>query len=91
MVFSNIDYEGNIEIHLALQDNFILCRITDNGIGYNNSNETTKQSVSTDLISEFILKATKTKIKILDKKQTTPNDQGMFVEFLIPYKLTEDD
>ncbi|MEO1032775.1 MAG: histidine kinase [Bacteroidota bacterium] len=89
--FSHIDYKGDIQIHLALEDPYILCRITDNGNGYHTSDEVNKPSISTSLISEFILKTTKTKIKFINKTEVTPKDSGIIVEFLIPYKPTEDD
>ncbi|WP_422106114.1 histidine kinase [Winogradskyella sp.] len=89
--FSHIDYKGDIQIHLALEGAYILCRITDNGNGHHTSDIADKESISTGLISEFILKTTKTKIKFINRTEATPKDSGMIIEFLIPYKPTEDD
>lgn len=89
--FLGIDYKGTVTINLTLQDRHILCTITDNGIGLIKEGNENKTSASTGLISDFILKATKNKVKIQDRKGTVIDASGVIVEFLIPYKLTEYD
>jgi tetratricopeptide (TPR) repeat protein len=89
--FLGIDYKGNVSIKLALQKKHILCTITDNGIGLKKANNSNKTSASTGLISDFILKATKNKVKISDRRGIIIDASGVVVEFLIPYKLTEYD
>ena len=89
--FLGIDYKGTVTINLTLQDKHIRCTITDNGIGLKKANNDNKASASTGLISDFILKATKNKVKIHDRKGTVVDASGVVVEFLIPYKLTEYD
>ncbi len=89
--FLGVDYKGLVTINLTLQDKYILCTITDNGIGLKKGDNKNKTSASTGLISDFILKATKNKVKLHDRKGTEIDATGVIVEFLIPYKLTEYD
>ncbi len=83
--FSNINYQGKINVILTLQTKFIFCSIEDNGKG-KSVKQQLKSSVSTRLISKFIEKTTQSKVEISNKKE-----QGVLIEFLIPYKFTEDD
>ncbi|WP_299620260.1 histidine kinase [uncultured Tenacibaculum sp.] len=89
--FSKIDYKGKITIHLKLEGKYIQCTIEDNGIGLQKEKSKTKTSVSTELISNFIYKTTKQKIITFDKKELNTNESGVYVKFLIPYKLTSND
>ncbi len=88
---SKINYKGEIIIKLTLIDKYIYCVIEDNGIGLNESKNIYKESVSTNLIFNFIYKATKQKVRVLDKKNQNLKDSGVIVEFLIPYKFSEYD
>ncbi|MCH9661975.1 MAG: histidine kinase [Bacteroidetes bacterium] len=87
--FSDIDYPGKLTISLTIKDQFIDCCIEDNGKGLQVSKQHDKQSASTQLITEFLQKATKQNFVIEDKKNSS--ETGILVQFLIPYKLTEDD
>lgn len=89
--FLGIDYKGRIDIKLELKDNFIACSIEDNGVGLKGVNKMYKKSISTQLISKFIYKTTKTKVFILDKKIEDLSETGVLVELLIPYKFSEND
>ncbi|WP_298508582.1 histidine kinase [uncultured Kordia sp.] len=89
--FLGIDYKGNIDIKLRLEDKFIACTIEDNGIGIKETNNTYKKSVSTKLISKFINKTTKSNVQIQNKTNTDASNSGVLVKFLIPYKFSQDD
>jgi len=89
--FLGIDYEGQIDIKLTLQDRFIFCIIEDNGIGLKASNSKLKDSISMGLISKFIRKTTKQQMNVIDKRNVDQNATGVLVKFLIPYKLSEHD
>jgi sensor histidine kinase YesM len=89
--FKGIDYLGEIKIRLSKNKNFIHCCIEDNGIGFLQYESTSKRSSSINLISNFLLKATKTEVKITNKKELLKSETGLLVNFLIPYKLTEND
>ncbi|CAM1340831.1 histidine kinase [Tenacibaculum amylolyticum] len=90
--FVGIDYKGIIKIQLKLiDDKYLSCIIDDNGIGLQSIKKEYKTSVSTDLISKFTKKVTKQEISILDKKKLNSKESGVRVEFLIPYKVTNND
>lgn len=89
--FKNIAYEGIITIQLTLQDKYILCCIEDNGIGFDNKKINYKKSTSMDLITNFLEKSTKNKIKKINKKNQSKTETGLYIEFLIPYKLNNHD
>ncbi|GGG08483.1 hypothetical protein GCM10011344_06310 [Dokdonia pacifica] len=89
--FKGIDYIGEIKITLSLKNTFIKCIIEDNGIGIQAKNDSHKESVSTTLISNFIEKATKQKISVINKRERDPSISGVITTFLIPYKQTEHD
>lgn len=89
--FSGIDYKGHIHITLKKQANLILCTIDDNGKGLPKKALQKRSTSSTELISDFIQKSTKTTIEIIDKNQADTNESGVRIEFFIPYKLTEND
>ncbi len=89
--FSNINYLGNIRITLSLQDKYLFCIIEDNGLGITKNNLKNKESKSTNLISDFIEKATHSKIEVINKKELSGNQTGLRIQFLIPYKLSNHD
>ena len=89
--FSGIDYQGQITILLSLQEKFITCVVEDNGKGIRSGSVSDSNATSTKLISEFILKTTKQEINVINKADHSPGTHGLRVEFLIPFKLTEDD
>ncbi|WP_299271753.1 histidine kinase [uncultured Psychroserpens sp.] len=89
--FLGIDYKGQIDITLALQDKYIACTIEDNGIGLKTLNKDYQKSVSTQLISKFVYKVTKQSVITLDKKTKDLSNSGVIVKFLIPYKFSEHD
>ncbi len=89
--FEGIDYPGKITIRLSLKKKFIQCSIEDNGKGLSQSQSLLKRSTSMNLISDFLLKATKSEIEIFNKEEQPENNKGLLVKFLIPYKLTEHD
>ncbi len=87
--FKGIAYKGIITITLKKELKYINCRIEDNGIGI--SAKRTKRVSSTQLISHFIEKTTKRKIKTINKNDVDSNQTGVIIEFLIPYKYVADD
>ena len=89
--FLGINYEGQIDIKLILQEKWISCVIEDNGTGLKASNSNLKNSVSINLISKFIKKTTKQQISIINKKTEDKNTSGVLIKFLIPYKFSEHD
>ncbi|WP_083629299.1 tetratricopeptide repeat-containing sensor histidine kinase [Tenacibaculum agarivorans] len=90
--FSHIDYKGKLTLQLKLiDDTYLRCSINDNGIGLKANDSKYKMSISTDLIAKFIEKVTKRKIVILDNNELNPEEKGVYVEFLIPYKFTNHD
>jgi len=87
--FQGIDYKGGITITLIQGKKFISCHIEDNGKGL--TEKSSKRVSSTQLISHFIEKTTKKKIKSINKKKLDSNQTGVIIEFLIPYKYVADD
>lgn len=88
--FGGIDYQGAIKISLEKEGKFIKCVIEDNGTGFSEEQNDNKKSASIHLISEYIERATKTKITVYTKEQSI-GETGIIVSFLIPSKLTEND
>ena len=89
--FRNLSYHGKLDIVLALKGKFIHCSIEDNGNGITNHESDYKNSTSVGLISDFIQKATKSKLQIIDKATLDKDQSGVLIKFLIPYRLTEND
>lgn len=89
--FKGINYKGKIIITLSEKGEYLQCIIEDNGIGIQSNVNSHKESVSTALISDFIEKATKQKINIINKKDHDASTSGVITSFLIPYKQTEHD
>ena len=89
--FSNIDYEGQLDINLRLENNYIECTIEDNGRGLTGANKSESKSLSGKLISDFLKKATGSGIEIINKVDVNSSKSGVKVMYKIPFKLTEDD
>ncbi|MEP0264577.1 histidine kinase [Dokdonia sp.] len=89
--FQGIDYKGKISITLSEKNEFLECRIEDNGRGIDTTKNSYKKSISTTLIANFIEKATKQKITDINKKDLDSSTSGVITTFLIPYKQTEHD
>ncbi|PHS67156.1 MAG: hypothetical protein COB12_04480 [Flavobacterium sp.] len=89
--FKGIDYLGEINIHLKLQNKFVKCIIEDNGVGFTKADYTYKNSTSLKLINSFLMKSTKSKMVIKNKKDQLNNLNGLYIEFLIPFKLSNND
>jgi LytS/YehU family sensor histidine kinase len=89
--FSDINYTGTVDITLSRKPNFIICKIEDNGRGFCSKDSGRKQSLSTSLINTFLKDATNSKMNVLNKKEADPTTSGVSTEFLIPYKLTDND
>ena len=89
--FKNLDYHGKLNIVLALKGKFIHCTIEDNGNGITDEESDYKNSTSVRLISDFIEKATKSKLQIVNKSTLDKDQSGVHIKFLIPYRLTEND
>jgi LytS/YehU family sensor histidine kinase len=89
--FSGIDYTGQLTLKLTLEEKFIGCTIEDNGVGLKKGVNSEKQSASTKLIQDFLKKSTKKGFSILNKQDQNSKETGLIVQFLIPYKFTEND
>jgi len=89
--FKNLDYHGQLDIALGLKGKFIHCTIEDNGNGIIGHESGYKNSTSVGLISDFIEKATKSKLQIVNKATLDKDQSGVCIKFLIPYRLTEND
>lgn len=89
--FRNLPYHGKLDIVLALKGKFIHCSIEDNGNGITNQESEYKNSTSVKLISDFIAKATKSELEIINKSTLDKDQSGVRIKFLIPYRLTEND
>ncbi len=84
--FKNIDYKGKIKINLQLKDDFVLCKIEDNGIGVAKLSSKNDKSTSTELIKQFLKRMTKQEIEIINKGVNS-NEKGTIIQFNIPFKL----
>ena len=89
--FSGINYSGQLTLKLTLKEKFIRCTIEDNGTGLKKGVNSKKQSASTQLIQDFLKKSTKEGFSILNKQDQNSKETGIIVQFLIPYKFTEND
>lgn len=89
--FASLEQQGHIQIHLKRNDSLIDCRIEDNGRGLDSNSSDEKVSASFQLISDFLKKATKQEVKIVDKASNSSGESGVIVSLSIPYKLTDDD
>lgn len=90
--FLNINYQG--EIIISLKKNhpkYIRCEIKDNGTGTIKQKAVDKDSLSTKLITTFIEKATKSKVKIINQLGTNKENTGVIITFLIPYNSKGND
>jgi len=89
--FQNINYEGVLTIRLSMHDKYITCEIEDNGTGLTDSGNVDKNSTSTGLVQNFLQKAVKSKMNIINKKENGENLSGLITKFQVPYKLTAND
>ena len=89
--FLGIDYKGKIDIQFTKKGKLLWCSITDNGVGLKHSIEDLKPSHSTRMISNFLYKTTKSKIKITNKKTALNGTRGVEVKFIVPHKPTQND
>lgn len=89
--FQAMKEPGFIEIKLEYIGDFLACSIEDNGCGIVAGTSDKKDSTSMRLISEFIKKTTKETLVLIDKKEQNPQDSGILIQFLIPFKYTEND
>ena len=67
------------------------CIISDNGKGMQQEKNKNKKSSSTKLISNFIKRTTNTEVEITDLGQLKTGEKGIKVQFLIPFKIEEND
>lgn len=85
--FLDINYPGEIVINLKKKDaKYLYCEIKDNGRGIMNTKNTEESSLSTKLISRFIEKSTKSKVRIINLSNGG-DISGVMIVFLIPYSL----
>ncbi|WP_422106785.1 sensor histidine kinase [Winogradskyella sp.] len=89
--FLGIDYKGKINIQFTLEDKLLWCSITDNGAGLKQSIDDLNPSHSIRLISNFLYKTTKSKLKITNTKTALNATKGVEVKFIVPYKSTQND
>ncbi len=81
--FKNIDYKGLITINLSENNNFIFCKINDNGLGLKITNSKKKHvSASTLLIKKLLKNMTNQEVTI----QNNVGENGTSVWFNIPFK-----
>ncbi len=84
--FKNIDYKGEIKVSLQLKDNFVFCKIEDNGLGVAKPTTKKNESASTELIKQLLKRMTKKEVEIMNKGLNS-NKCGTIVQFNIPFKL----
>jgi hypothetical protein len=87
--FDGVDYRAEIRITLSRKQNYLHCTIEDNGKGFKDSNVNEKSSLSTNLISTYLKDATKSKIDVINKRDSDTEKSGLITRFLIPYKTTD--
>jgi hypothetical protein len=93
---SDTNKQGIIKISFHMQNDFLYCKIEDNGIGYDKALEIKKTEKR--LHQSTGIDVTKTRLELLchnlgfpfifsinDKLRSGTNDTGTIVEFLIPY------
>ena len=90
--FSNIDYQGKLEISFELNDQFLTCSIKDNGIGlYAKSNHPVKNksSLSTLITKERLQVLTQQKNidNLLSIQSNENNEKGTVVVLKLPVIL----
>ena len=87
--FTNNEHSGKITIRMTKEKKILLCEIEDNGSGMNQKfSIDQKRKSSTQLISEFLEKVTKSKLKFINK---TDGSSGTIVSFSLPFKYTNFD
>lgn len=85
--FSDIDHKGFITLSFTKKETYILCKISDNGKGLTNNNNTFKNVTSIKLIRDFLKKATKKEVSI---ETNTASKTGVLITLAIPYKLSDE-
>lgn len=85
--FSDIEHKGLIMLSFTKKDSYILCKISDNGKGLTNNDNTFKNSTSIKLIRDFLKKATKKEVSI---ETNTTSKTGVLITLAIPYKLSDE-
>jgi len=90
--FSNIDYQGKLEISFELNDQLLTCRIKDNGIGLNaksNHPVKNKSSLSTLITKERLQVLTNQKNidNLLSIQPNDNNEKGTIVIIKLPIIL----
>lgn len=89
--FAGINYTGKLSIFLERKNKFLFCKIEDNGRGLEATQTHKERSISMQLITDFLKKTTGKTLEIIQKNDTTKMSSGVVVQFLIPYKLTDND
>lgn len=89
--FSGIDYTGEIKVVLNQKNDLMECVIEDNGVGLKVGSHAKKTSASIYLIKNYLKKATKSEIEIINKADKDNSQSGVITKLLIPIKLTEND
>ncbi|WP_435578745.1 tetratricopeptide repeat-containing sensor histidine kinase [Gilvibacter sp.] len=84
--FNGITYTGKLYIELTDEKKYLSCRIRDNGRGFVTDSSNSKNSASTQLISDFLTKVTGAGVKFQNLPKTTTEHGGTQVSFLIPIK-----
>ena len=88
----HLGYKGELKIEFWRKDEFLFCKIDDNGNGIRDNMAKTKISLSTNINSnriEVLGKKynNKTYLKIINKADYDLGN-GLCVEFMLPYKLS---
>ncbi len=87
--FNGLRQKGVISIHLKMLKKFIECTIEDNGNGYLSEEDNKEQSISTQLISNYLKRATGTGVETVNKSELDASSFGVIVRFKIPFRVTE--
>lgn len=94
--FTNQQDYKQIDIHLSLERNQLICTITDNGVGINNNehcNRDDKKSLATKITAErleLVSKAFNMKGAVTIENREKYGAQGTLVTLLIPFKKVTD-
>ncbi len=80
--FKNIDYLGKITIDLSEKDQFISCKITDNGVGLQTNNSKENHTSASTLLIKKLLKNMSNQDVVI---QNNPSGKGTNVTFNMPF------
>jgi hypothetical protein len=88
--FSGIDYTGVLSIRFSIEDTFVQCTITDNGIGLHSKSkhqQTQKSSLSTIITKERLQVLTNQKniSGLVEIGNNTNNERGTMVVLKMPF------